>query len=115
MIDKREVWTLQFQGGEGTVNVDVVNIKEAWHQGSEYGPLHCLMLGSKVKKANTLQELRLRHNELLKETRKEVLEIALVLERVKDNPPVHERIGVVRLSRKSNWFQNAPLVAVSII
>jgi hypothetical protein len=43
------------------------------------------MLGSTAKKGNTLQELMLWHNKLLKETRKGVLDVVLVFQRVKDD------------------------------
>ena len=73
------------------------------------------MLGSTAKKAVTLQELRLWHNEMLKPApHDEALDIALVLQRVKDNPTIYERTGIIRLSKRNNWFQDAPLVTVYI-
>jgi hypothetical protein len=114
-IDKREVRTLQFRGDEGTMNADVTNTEAALSQWPEYGLVYCFMLGSTAKTAGTLQGMRLWHNEMLKPApHDEALDIALVLQRVKDNPRVYERTGIIGLSRRSNWFQDAPLVTVYI-
>jgi hypothetical protein len=105
-VDKRKVRTVQYRGDENTVNSDVTSdAADSWEDCQVY----CFLLGSTTKKALTLQELRLWHNDMSRQPHKDTLDVALVLQRTKENPVVYERIGIVRLSKRSNWFEGACL------
>ncbi len=105
-VDKRKVLTVQHRGEENTVNCDVTSDgANSWEDRKVY----CFLLVSTMKEALTLQELRLWHNDMSRQPHNETLDIALVLQITKENPMICERIGIVRLSKRSNWFEGASL------
>jgi hypothetical protein len=117
-FDEREVHIIHFRGEEGTVNADITGERATWPQGLESDVAYCFLLGSTAKKAQTLQNLRLWHNGQLGgqsvEVYEEELDIALVLQSARHNSALLERTGIIRLSKSSNWFRDAPLITAYI-
>jgi hypothetical protein len=105
-VDKRKVLTVQYRGDENVVNCDVTSDgANSWEDCQVY----CFLLGSTIKKAFSLQELMLWHNDMSRQRHEDMLDVALVLQRMKENPIICERIGIVRLLKRSNWFEGARL------
>jgi hypothetical protein len=105
-VDKRKVLTVQYRGDENVVNCDVTSDgANSWEDCQVY----CFLLGSTIKKALSLQELMLWHNDMSRQRHEDMLDVALVLQRTKENPIICERIGIVRLLKRSNWFEGARL------